>query len=281
MAYIEKRYKGINTIEHEIIWNGHYGQKGEKRAPKKKRTPEQIARQNQINKENRVRRSIQANFYPNDYWITLNYPQGTRKPYKDVKYDFDIFARSLRKEYRIRGEPLKYLYRIEIGKLGGIHIHFLINRIWGTDLLVQKTWPGGRSHFTHLREEGGYRRLAAYLTKPLPYEKEVYLKLGMDEKDIKAMTKYGCSRNLEHPEPERKSYRKKTVRRLLTEGPKPSPGFYIDKESVHIGINPYTGTSYMSYSEIRLEQIERCLKPPEEINAGKYIRGKQYKRRKG
>lgn len=260
--YIKKIFKAINTNEYEINWKGNYGAKGEKRAKRIKRTPEQIERQNQINKENLVRRTIQANFYPNDYWITLNYPSGTRKPYKDVKEDFGKFTRQLRKEYRTRGEPLKFMYRIEIGRMGGIHIHFLVNRTWGADLLIQKCWPG-RVHFTHLREEGGYRKLASYLTKPLPADSK-YKQMGfIDDMDIKAMSKYGSSRNLIRPEPEKKEYRRRTVRKLIADGPVATPGYYIDKESIVIGINQYTGYSYMKYTEIRIKQIERPLKPPE------------------
>lgn len=263
MAYTRKKYTGINTTEYEYYFKGKYGAKGEKRAPKQKRTPEQIARQNQINKENRVRRTIQDNFYPNDYWITLNYPKGTRKPYKDVKADFDAFIKRLRKEYRTRGEPLKFMYRIEIGTRGGIHIHIIINRIWGADLLVQKCWTG-RCHFTHLYEDGGFRQLAAYLTKPLSEDCKRYKQLGfITDKDERAMSKYGSSRNLTRPAPEKKTYSRRTVRKLITEGPKPSPGYVIDKNSIHIGINPYTGYTYMHYSEVRIKQIERQLKPPE------------------
>ena len=263
MAYIEKAYHGINTIEHEVHFNGRYGAKGDKRAPKTKKTKEQIARQNQINKENRVRRTIQANFYPNDYWITLQYPRGTRKPYTEVKQDFDRFVRRLRTEYKTRGEPLKMMYRIEIGKRGGIHCHILINRIWGADLLVSKCW-NGKIYFTHLREDEGYRKLAAYLTKDLPeLETRMYEQMGfLDQSDIKAMRKYGCSRNLKKPEPEVKRYKRRTVRKLLTQGPKARPGFAIDKESIQVGINQYTGTSYFRYSEVRIKPLERRLKMP-------------------
>lgn len=260
MAYIEKRFEGINTTEYEIRFNGHYGAKGEKRAPKVKRTKEQIKRQNQINKENRVRRVIQANFYPNDYWITLNYPAGTRKPYKDVKEDFDKFLRVLRKEYKTRGEPLKYVYRVEIGKHGGIHIHLLINRIYGADLLVRKCWKW-RVHFEHLYEDEGYSRLAEYLTKELPEETKKYEQMEfISTADIKAMSKYGTSRNLVRPEPEVKKYKRKTVRKLLTDGPIAKPGYVIDKQSIQVGINQFTGTSYVRYREVRVVTIERKIK---------------------
>lgn len=279
--YIEKTYIGINAIEHEISYKGNYGAKGEKRAPKVKRTPEQIERQNRVNKENRVRRTIQANFCVNDYWTTLNYPAGTRKSYEEVRNDFNKFRRQLRTEYLKRGEELKYIARIEIGKRGGIHIHFLVNRIWGADLLIQKCWVG-RCHFSHLYEDGGFRQLASYLTKELPEDSKRYKQMGfIDDADIRGMSTYIPSRNLVKPEPEKKEYKRRTVRKLLANGPVAKSGFYIDKESIHIGVNQYTGYTYMKYTEIRLEPIERQLKPPEELDGSKHIHRKRHPRGKG
>lgn len=269
--YKEKIWKSINNIEHHISFKGKYGAKGEKRGARKKKTPEEIERQNLINKRNKVRRTIQLNFFPNDLWITLNYPKGTRKPYKDVKEEFDKFARQMRKEYKIREEPLKFYYRIEIGSKGGIHIHMILNRIWGSDILVSKCWPG-RSHFANLYEAGGYRKLADYLTKPLPNDSNKYKQMGLfDDMDERSMSHYGCSRNLIRPEPQEKAYKRKTVRKIIAEGPKPTQGFYIDKDSIRIGINPYTGYSYIYYTEIRIEQFKRLVRPPEEEDAGKHI----------
>lgn len=269
--YKSKKYKSINNIEHQISYKGMYGAKGEKRSPRKKKTSAEIERQNQINKVNKVRRTIQLNFYPNDMWITLNYPKGTRKPYKEVKEEFDKYIRQLRKEYKTRGEQLKFMYRIEIGSQGGIHIHMIINRIWGSDILVSKCWSG-RAHFETLYEDGAYRKLAEYLVKPLPNDSKRYKQLGfIDDMDIKHMSKYGSSKNLIRPEAQVKTYRRKTVRKIITEGPKPTEGFYIDKDSIRVGVNPYTGYSYIYYTEIRIEQFKRLIKPPEDEDASKYI----------
>ena len=51
MAHRHDVYRYGKYIEHEIKYNGRYGAKGEKRAPRKKATPEQIQKQNQYNKE--------------------------------------------------------------------------------------------------------------------------------------------------------------------------------------------------------------------------------------
>lgn len=268
MGHIRKEYVGNNSIETAITHIGKYGAKGEKRAKRKKATPEQIKRQNQINRENYVRRLIDRNFYPNDLWVTLKYPKGTRKPYKEVKKDFDNFIRRLRREYGKRCEELKYIYRIEIGSQGGIHIHLLLNRIEAADLLVQKQW-GNLLNFTPLYSDGDFKKLASYLVKPVieDVNDEEYEQLELfdhvEKDDIKSMSQYNPSRNLVKPEPATKEYKRRTVKKIVEEGPVARPGYYIDKGSVYMGVNPVTGMSYIYYTEIRLQTQYREIKKKE------------------
>lgn len=259
MGHRSKIYRFNNSIEHNYYFCGTYGRKGEKRAKRQKATPDQIKRQNHTNKVNNIRRLIKANFYPNDYLVTLMYPAGTRKSIDEVKSDFSKFTRSMRREYKKRNEQFKFIYRIEIGKLGGIHIHIIINRLWGSDLLLTKCWPN-RYNLTPLYAKGDFKQLASYLAKPLPEECEQMSFL--DEQEVKKMVIINSSRNLVRPEPEIKDYKRRTVERLVREGPKAAEGYYIDQESVEYGVNPYTGYSYIRYTEIRIRQVTRELKPP-------------------
>lgn len=262
-------YIGINAMEHIFHFAGKYGCKGEKRASRKKKTPEQMAKQNQINKENKVRRIIAANFYKNDYWVCLKYPKGTRKSVKEVSDDLSKFIRKLRKEYKERGEALKYIYRIEVGKQGGIHVHMLMNRIWMLDILISKHWPG-HINITPVYELGSFRKLASYICKPLPkddgYEQLSFIEDEYSDSDIKAMSRYSASRNLIRPEPEVKTYTRRTMRKLIDNGPVAHPGFYIDKDSIHIGVNAYTGYSYMYYTELRVNPLSRPVKMPNNVD---------------
>ncbi len=260
MAYWRDKWESDNSIEYELKYAGRYGAKGEQRAKKKKATPDQIKKQNQRNKENRVRRLLQANFYPNDLWITLKYPKGTRKSMAEAADEMKRFLRGMRKDYRIRGEAFKYIYRIEIGKMGGVHIHILLNRIWGADLLASKNWAFGNADYSNVREEGGMAKLAAYIVKPMP-EDSGQMSFLPEEK--KQCVRYSTSRNLIRPEPERKHYSKRTVRTLIENGPKASPGFYIDKDSIISGINPYTGYSYFRYRELALHPVRRRIRMPD------------------
>lgn len=258
MAYWLDTFRFPNSIEYEFKFAGKYGAKGEKRQPKKKATPEQIKLQNQLNREIKVRRLIKANFFPEDLWVTLKYPAGTRKAVRKVKNDMKNFLDRLRYQYRKRGYILKFISRMEVGKKGGIHIHILVPRMRGedTDLIVQEAWGHGRVNFQSVYEYGGYEKLANYIVKQPDEETAVQLSF-FPEEERKEFIKYSCSRNLERPVPERKTYRRWTLKRLIEEGIKPSPGYYVDENSIYSGINRFTGMSYLRYTECRLETFSR------------------------
>ncbi len=156
--------------------------------------------------------------------------------------------------YKKRGEQLKFIYRIEIGRLGGIHIHLIVNRLWGTDLLIAKCWKH-KVNFQILYAEGDFRKLASYITKPLP--EEVGQMSFVEDTDRKKLKAYVPSRNLIKPEPQITETRRRTVRKFVEDGPKATPGYYIDPDSVEYGVNPYTGYSYYRWRERILRTQER------------------------
>lgn len=252
MGYCVDIYRFNRSIEYEFKWEGNYGAKGEKRAPKSKATNEQILRQNQWKKEKYCRRVLKLNFEKGDLWCTLLYPKGTRKPIEEVKKDMSKFLRKLRNKYKKRDTELKFVYRIEIGSRGGIHVHMICNNARGEppiDMAIQETWEQGRVHFERFAgQEEDYQRLADYIVKE-PGEEA---KKKMDEAELKR-TPYSSSRNLTRPIPERKKYKRRTMRKILEEGPIPTKGYYIDKESIHAGINRCTGMSYLQYTELKVD----------------------------
>ena len=246
MAYWLDIYRFRNSNEYEIKWASRYGAKGEKRCKREKPTPEQVKKQNQINRQNFVRRKIKLNFEENDYWLTFTFREKKERSAKEVSAYLEKMRRRLRRKYRKAGQELKWIARVEIGKQGGIHAHMIINRIRGetdTAVMIQEAWEHGRVYFYLLYEEGGFKNLAEYLVKP-PLD-------GNEDKP--GLIPYSCSRNLKKPEPERKYYRRWTVKKLLGEGPVAKPGYYIDKDSIVQGENRYTGYSYLKYTEVRLE----------------------------
>lgn len=293
MAYWHDLYRFRNSLEHELKWLGRNGAKGEKREKKIKPTPEQIARQNQMNKVTRTRRTIKANFEEGDLWCCCKYPKGIRPTVEEVKEDKKHFLGYLRKEYKKRGSPLKWVARLEVGKRGGIHFHIIINRLWTvqSDILIAEAWSRALERSTALQgrknrteglvdfkttyEAGGYQSLAEYICKEPEENTEEYEQLSLfDQTEQKALTSVSSSRNLIRPEPERKYYKRRTMRALIEEGPKPTPGYYIDRDSLYIGVNPFTGYSYCKYTEVKIPESRinpksgRDLHPPRGGDAG-------------
>ena len=263
MAYKKDTWVFPGSIEHEYKFAGRYGAKGEKRSQRQQASKEQIKKQNQWIREKRMRRLIKANFTEDDLWVTLKYPKGQRKPIAEVKKDLKNFISNMRYAYKRRSEPLKYIYRVEIGRKGGIHIHILLNRIRGepgSDVLIKKLWTCGKTHYELLYESGGYQDLACYIVK-LPDETvEKQLSL-FPEGERKELIKYSCSRNLVRVEPVSREYKHWTMRKIIEEGPTPTEGYYIDKDSIICGINPITGMSYMYYTEYPL--VKERGQPPD------------------
>lgn len=247
--YVQDKWVIKDSIEYEIKYSGKYGAKGEKRGKRKKATPEIIKMQNQKNREKTMRRLINANFGDGDLWITIKYTKGTRKPLPEVKKDIRRFLDTMRRRYKSHGEEFKFIYRLEIGSQGGIHIHMIVPRIRGADieLIIQNGWPHGRINYQSL-DDGDHRELAAYIVKQPDEEVSKQLALFPVE-DRKEFVKYSTSRNLIRPTPERKEFKRRTVRKMITQGIEPSAGYYIVKDSVYIGQNQYTGMSYIYYTE--------------------------------
>lgn len=294
MAYTHDIWYFKNSTEHEFKFKGKCGARGEKRAEKRKPTKEQIKRQNQINKQNQVRRIIKANFEPKDLWCCCKYPSGIRPALDVVKEDKDRFMRYLRTLYRKRGSPMKWVSRLEVGKNGGVHMHILLNRIQGeqTDILIDEAWgkalkkskagkmirSDGLVDFRTTYDAGGYKQLAEYICKEPKEGTEEYEQLSMFPKEEqKALISVSTSRNLIRPEPEHHEYRNRTMRKLIEEGPKPYPGYYIDMDTLYIGVNQYNGYSYCKYTEVKLPENRINTKCEENFEGKK--RKKQKKRR--
>lgn len=250
MAYWRKTWIFQDSIEHEIGFAGKYGKKGEKRQERQKKTPDQMQLQNVLNKANRIRRLIKANFKENDLWVTLTVTKENRRPMEEMKKELRKFLNNMRRQYKKEGIPLKYIYLIEIGKKGGIHVHMVMNRCIERppDVLIYKYWKLGHPDIRLLYSEGGFARLANYLSNmPTQDDRED----GKKKSRENAEECFNTSRNLIRPKPERKRYRRWTAEKMIKEGPKPKKGYYIDKESIRTGINKVTGYSYLYYTEVR------------------------------
>ena len=251
--YWQDKWVFKDTIEYEIKYAGNYGLKGEKRGKKTKPTPEQIKRQNQLNKEKKMRRLLKANFEQGDLWLTLKYKKGAKPCVSSVEKELKRFISLMRRRYKSHNAEFKFVYRIEIGSQGGVHIHMVVPRIRGadTEILIQEAWKVGRVNYQTL-DNGDYKELASYITKPL--NEETYKQLSfLPSEEVKKFVKYSSSRNLTRPKPIRKEYSRRTVHKMLLYGPEPSKGYFIVKESVFHGYNSFTGMSYLHYTERKLD----------------------------
>lgn len=126
------------------------------------------------------------------------------------------------------------------------------NRISDSDLIIEKRWRKyGCVNYQHIYEKGGMKKLAAYIVKK-PTE-EIYEQICLfPEEERKQLIKFSSSRNLVRPKAERRKL-KNTPVGLRNGEPKPTKGYYIDKESIVFGENPYTKKPYLHYIEYRLE----------------------------
>lgn len=239
MSYTGNRHYFKNAIEVEEYHTARYGAPGQKRMKKKKPTPEQIEKINQYNREKVARRKLRANFDIHDYFTDLTYRRDARPPdMKTAKEDFAKFIREVRKQYKKRGYELKWMRNIEVGTRNGWHIHLIINRCPDTDIILAEAWKKGKVINELMYEKGEFRDLAAYITKTPKTDPRL------------KETHYSASRNLPIPEPVKKVYLKwKTWGKVRV--PK---GFYLDKESIHEGINPVTGYPYRHYTLLRIKR---------------------------
>lgn len=81
------------------------------------------------------------------------------EPYA-VKEDF------CKKEYKKRGQELRWIRNIECTPSGNWHIHVVLNRIPDTDLIIAAAWKHGKVRNKQLLyEKGEFRKLAQYVTK--------------------------------------------------------------------------------------------------------------------
>lgn len=167
--------------------------------------------------------------------------------------DMALFLQRLRYRYKKLEDVLKYIYRIEIGKRGGIHVHILLNRTKcskGTDTLIAECWTFGFVHFTPLRETGGYKDLAEYIAKPVPEEQQ-------DHEDAEKTKLYHTSRNLIRPKPERKAFFPMDDEENPGRWTKTDTGILHRKRIRSFRINKYTGMSYLRYTEQRIKEVKR------------------------
>ena len=240
MAYTKKTMKFRNALEVCEYHSAKYGAPGMKRSKRKKPTQELIEKRNQYNKERTARWKLRTYFDVNDYFSDLTYRVDERpEDMETAKRQFQKFIRQVRAEYKKRGQELRWIRNIEVGTKNGWHIHLVINRISDTDIILKNAWPYGAVHNQLLNEKGEFRELAAYITKTPKTDSRL------------REANYSTSRNMPLKEPEKKEYKHwKTWNKIRI-----PDGYYLDQESFHEGVNPFTGYKYRVYTLLRYRRI--------------------------
>lgn len=167
-----------NVIERQEYLDGRYGAPGEKRARKKKATPEEVEQVNQWTRERKARHRLRMYFKVNDYFFTLTYPKEERpSDMKQAKQDFKEFYLFCKKEYKKRGQELRWIRNIECTPSGNWHVHVVLNRIPDTDLIIAAAWKHGKVRNKQLLyEKGEFRKLAQYVTKNEKTQKNTWMR---------------------------------------------------------------------------------------------------------
>lgn len=213
------------------------------RKKKKKRTPEEIRKQNETNRWRKLQRIILKNFREGDWHLILKYRKGERpEEYADAEKQRKKFIGDMRKAYKKAGLLFKWIAVTERGKKEQVlHHHLIVQDIADADLntvqMVKQLWKYGHIQFVALYEDGEYEKLAQYIVKA-------------ETKEEGGWATYSRSRNLIVPEP-----KKKVINRSRwVKDPKPKKGWYVVKESLINGINPYTDRPYQHYTIKKLKR---------------------------
>lgn len=197
-----------------------------------------------------VRILINANYGYGDYHLVLDYIRRKGEPDRtpeQMRQDIDVFLRECRKEYRKAGLEFKYIHVMEIGKKGARHHHLVVNKI-DTEILQRcwyKAYEGhNRVKVFPLDDSGNYAELASYLIKYTGTHKK-----GTD--GALQGKRWNCSKNLVRPEPE---YHIISDREYFKKEPKAIKGYYVDKNSVSMGVHSpeYYGYGYLRYTLVKI-----------------------------
>lgn len=253
MPYVERITKAGKTIEVERYFTSRYKKPGIKRGDKVKPTTEQQEKINTRQAERNLRILINANFGYGDYHLVLDYRRRkgeTPRTRDEMRRDMDVFLRELRKRCKKLGIVLKYIHVMEIGEKGARHHHLVINQM-DTRILQEcwyKAYEGhNRVKVFPLDDSGNQAALASYLIK--------YTDKHRTEEDGALQGKrWNCSKNLVRPVP---VIRIISDRRCFKTEPKAIKGYYVDKDSVSMGVHSpeYYGYGYLRYTLVKLPGV--------------------------
>lgn len=224
-----------------------------KRTKKAKETGNRILTKEEIEANNLRRavvsltRKLNANFDEKSCHLIFTYRTEERPTLEESVKRIRNLLRNLGREYKKEGGELKYILVTEYHR-GKVHHHVVVNGMPSGRTLetANSKWKYGYIKCSMLDDTGQYRKLAEYLIK----ETQKSYKEGKIGKQ-----RYTSSRNLIIPKSKTKTVK---ADRWLPE-PRIPKGYYLDKDTLYNGTDPFTGRLVQKYTLIEL-RIERGVK---------------------
>lgn len=248
--HLRRKYRMPNSIEVVEFNSAKCPGKCRPRRPKTAPTCEAQARNNQRRKQRACSRMIEKYFNEDDCVFTLTYAKNLRPAeMKACLKDFSRFARYLKRVYAKKGYELFWIRNAEVGERNAWHIHLVVNRIEGTEYLVESWWRArfGAVYSQHLKsmQDKGCD-LGEYISKTAVSHKKI------------VQSSWGHSRNIKKVEPEET----RITRQKMTDRPRVPKGWYLDENTMYAGenIDGYQFRTYIIRRIVR-KRIDHRMSP--------------------
>uniref|UniRef100_A0AAU8B822 Rep protein n=1 Tax=Dulem virus 34 TaxID=3145752 RepID=A0AAU8B822_9CAUD len=196
MAYVHRRVKAGQCVEHKKMQSFRVHTKGVKRSPNHGATSEKQAKINERVTEERLRWKINANYGHRDLHAVLHYyDKGTS--FTQLVEDLKLFLKRLRRICKKRGIRPRYIAVLETKRMTNPHIHLIVNRM--DPEIIAEAWEGvpkgeGNVSFKPMDRRGNHYKLANYLMKESRATMERYKEAGIRGK------RFWCSQGMAEPE---------------------------------------------------------------------------------
>ena len=251
-VYRRKTIKAGATIEVEETYPTRFGDLLTRKKAKGVGTTVAMENYNDELAIRKLTRLINANFIPDDYFITFHYENHTRPEcYDDASETLSRFMRKLRTLYVEAKTEFKYIKCTAFGERGGVHHHVIlpqgidtkeITKLWKEH--IKASMKARPPEYRSLYSTGEYSSLAAYFVEQKQYT-------GNSEKYVR---KWVASRNLLKPEEKTED-----IEGIKWQEPPAAPrGYYVDTDSIRAGTNPVNGRPYLFYRLIKIQEGFYC-----------------------
>lgn len=238
MPYVLEHCTAGNTEEYGKYYSARYGKRSG-RSENLHPTKETVRKSNLRKAEKDLRRLMNNNFRDYiDALVTLDFaPEVRPESYEELRKRMQNFLQRLRRVYKKRKLPLRFIWVAEIGPKGGMHVHMMLSNV--NARTVAATWKDGATHVDCLWSHGQYSKIASYFLK---YHQKTEETIGRH-----LGRSWNPSQNLKKPVVTKTIISARSFREKIRE----KKGYQLDKSSVRRGVSEYTGLPYLSYTFVR------------------------------